>query len=424
MTASTKPRKTPTPGSHDGDKGDKDEKDVVAEIDRTRDEATDQRRREYDAYLRRLAKSGSRGQDGNEGGRLPPISPFLVIRNALPDLGARPTPPGFNFWSSPDIWVDSSDPFGNPVAGEPNVINARVLNLGSFQAVPVQVDFFWADPSLGLVPASMHHLGTEWVDIPSMTSAVVSCPTPWVPVVVNGGHECVIVQCSNWILDPITQPFNPVADRHVAQRNLHVLAATPGTKAVFDLRLNNAFPFSVTAAVDVSIRHLRLREKLEPAGVAAAAVSFLQQNECRPDALIERYPKGSLGHRIGRAASRRAERHPELVATDDFEVAGRFGSIEINATITEKAGRLQPSEGASFAADFSRHAAQNTLHRSAAKAMELLTTDLRPSSYATAAVVLVVPERLADDEILVVELAQRVGEIVLGGYTVVIAPST
>ena len=62
------------------------------------------------------------------------------------------------------------------------------------------------------------------------------------------GHECVIVQCSNWILDPITQPFNPVADRHVAQRNMHVLDASAG-KAVFNLRLTNAFPFAVTAAV-------------------------------------------------------------------------------------------------------------------------------------------------------------------------------
>ncbi len=421
MKASTKPRKSRTPDAAHGAKGDGD---IVEAVDRARDEATERRRREYDVYLRRLAKSGLRGQDGNEGGRLPPISPFLVIRNALTDLGARPTPPGFNFWSSPDIWVDSSDPFGNPVAGEPNVLKARVLNLGSFQAAPVQVDFYWADPSLGLVPASMHHVGTEWVDIPSLTSAVVACSTPWVPVLVNGGHECVIAQCSNWILDPITHPFNPVADRHVAQRNLHVLAAAPGTKAVFDLRLTNAFPFLVTAAVDVSIRHLRLRAELDPAAVAGAAASFLLREECRPAALIERYPKGSVGHRIGRSASRRAERHPDLLATEDFELLDGRGSVEINAVLTENAGRLQSSDGAAFAADFSRYAAQNTLHRSPIKALELLTTDLRPSSYATTAVALVVPEKLADDEILVVELAQRVGEIVLGGYTVVITPIT
>src|SRR5512145_1006257 len=77
-------------------------------------------------------------------------SPWLVIRHLASDTGQRPLPSGEVFWNSPDIWIESSDSLGNPVAGEPNFVHAIVRNFGMADAFPVKVDFFWADPSLGL----------------------------------------------------------------------------------------------------------------------------------------------------------------------------------------------------------------------------------------------------------------------------------
>src|SRR2546421_11043000 len=123
----------------------KDVRGLLEEYDKVRQEEVARRRREYEAWLK-----------DQKGGDQPPVTPFLLIRYSTTDLGARPIPPGVPFWSSPDIWVESSDPAGNPVAGEPNFLHARIFNLGAFQAAPVQVDFYWANPALGLGPANMN----------------------------------------------------------------------------------------------------------------------------------------------------------------------------------------------------------------------------------------------------------------------------
>lgn len=154
-----------------------------------------------------------------------PYSAWLVVPCNLADHGMRPLPATTPCYLSPFIGVLSPDPSGQPLTGSPNQIFARVFNLGAATSAPTRVEFYWADPSVGLGAADAHLVGTETVEIPPMSSEVVTCSTPWIPSYLNGGHECVFVSADNHVLDPLLLPFQPWADRHVGQRNLAVLPA-------------------------------------------------------------------------------------------------------------------------------------------------------------------------------------------------------
>ncbi len=205
-------------------------------------------------------------------------TPWLVIRYGSGDFGLRPIPGSVAHWKSPDIWVESSDPDGNAVAGEQNFVHARIFNLGMAKAMPVKVDYYWANPALGLGPANMNLIGTEWVEVRSQFSRDVKCSTPWVPVHVNNGHECLMVNCSNPILDPITAPFEPRVDRHVGQRNITVLQGQAGANLAFRLELNNIFPLAMKTTVFTRARHITVtktaREKLKPTDLVNGLAAF------------------------------------------------------------------------------------------------------------------------------------------------------
>lgn len=150
-------------------------------------------------------------------------SPWLVVPADYNDHGMRPL--GGPHWNSPFIRAISPDPSGKPKAGEENFLVVDVFNLGMATSAPTKVDFYWADPSVGLGPADFHHIGTEWVEVLPMSRKTVKCNTPWIPEYLNGGHECIMVNTDNSILDPIQSPFYPYADRHVGQKNMSVLPA-------------------------------------------------------------------------------------------------------------------------------------------------------------------------------------------------------
>jgi hypothetical protein len=186
-----------------------------------------------------------------EAGRKAPYSSWLVIPCNLSDYGARPLPSGTPYWSSPFIGVISPDPSGKPLAGAPNLMVARVFNLGAATAAPTRIDFYWADPSIGLGAADAHHIGVESVEVQPMSSRLVTCTTPWIPAYVNGGHECAFVICHNHVFDPVQQPFKPWADRHVGQKNLTVL---PAVQQMFML-----WAPSTLAGAGATLRVLALR---------------------------------------------------------------------------------------------------------------------------------------------------------------------
>ena len=165
--------------------------------------------------------------------------PFLFMRANPGDLGARPVVGPF--WESPDVLLLAGvEPAVAPrvppqlgqtaLGGKPNTVYAHVWNFGLAQAPNVVVEFYWCDPSLGIGPGGAHLIGATIVSLGARGSgrshAVVKCPTAWVPTFVNGGHECLVVRIWDETSDGIgTPPWDAALNRHIGQRNIHVIAA-------------------------------------------------------------------------------------------------------------------------------------------------------------------------------------------------------
>lgn len=171
--------------------------------------------------------------------------PFLFMRAFPGDFGGRPV--DGPFWESPDIFiVPSVDPsvapavpatFGDvALANQPNTLYAHVWNLGQAGAAEVIVEFYWCDPSLGVNLASTHLIAQTTISLGPKGSghahAVVKCPVAWTPTFLNGGHECLLVRVWDNTADlPGLPMLDARVNRHVGQRNIHVVA--PGGAAMF-----------------------------------------------------------------------------------------------------------------------------------------------------------------------------------------------
>jgi hypothetical protein len=146
----------------------------------------------------------------------------LVIRDGNP------------YWYlSPDIWVvpgnDPNGPIGSPIAGQPAYLWAHVSNTGDVDANGARVDFYWANPALQVLRSNATFVGSANVDVPAGGGQDALCLVPWTPIIVNGGHEC-LVAVVNHPADPLPDPppddFNPPLYRQVAQKNLTVFVAS------------------------------------------------------------------------------------------------------------------------------------------------------------------------------------------------------
>ena len=387
---------------------------LMEEADRTRGEAVKRREAEYGNQVAREQHGDRRD-----------ISAWLLVRYTPSDLGLRPIPAGQVFWDSPDIWIESSDPLGNPVAGEPNFVHARVFNLGAFMASPVKVDFYWANPALGLGPGNMVAIGTEFVAIPALTSVDVRCNTPWVPLMVNGGHECVMVNTSCWLIDPITAPFQPTLDRHVGQRNLHVVQAAPGHSISLSLQLTNVFPLAMPARIEARFEHLRIlpREKqgLAPRDLGGIAATFSQRASMPGSRLVRALQRSSPAHKDAQRAvvverrvtkEQRPEPFQELAETRGGTVASRLrddrGALQASRTGAH-AGRLLAALDA-FRGDVARDRP---------RAVTLQETVLEPNAFRMLDAEIVAPPNARSGDVVVVHITHEAGPVTAGGYTVV-----
>lgn len=141
---------------------------------------------------------------------------------------------GSPYWYlSPDIWVvPGNDPTGSPgspVAGQPAYVWTHVANLGTDDADNVSVQFWWADPSLQVTRSNAHLIGTSSANVPAGGGQDVLCLVPWVPVMVNAGHECLVavaVDPADPLPNPLPDAFDPPTYPQVAQKNLTVLPAS------------------------------------------------------------------------------------------------------------------------------------------------------------------------------------------------------
>ncbi|PHV28102.1 hypothetical protein CSQ93_11075 [Janthinobacterium sp. BJB426] len=141
-----------------------------------------------------------------------------------------------SWWDSADIWVvpgnDPNGPPGAPIAGTSNYLWGRVHNTGNSASNGVRVDFYWADPSGQIAVGAATQIGSAFADLPPGATQEVLCLVPWVPVIVNGGHECLLAVAHgpgdiNPLPDPLPNgfPFLPKQHEQIAQRNVTVVLA-------------------------------------------------------------------------------------------------------------------------------------------------------------------------------------------------------
>lgn len=154
------------------------------------------------------------------------MAAHLLIRDGTPQ-----------WWMSQDVWVvpgnDPNGPPGNPIAGKPAYLWALVANTGDSPADGTRVDFYWANPAMQIVVGAATFIGSAFADLAPGAQQEALCLVPWVPSIVNGGHECVLaVAHSPAEASPLPDPlptgfdFAPPAHDEIAQRNLSVLAAS------------------------------------------------------------------------------------------------------------------------------------------------------------------------------------------------------
>ena len=152
------------------------------------------------------------------------MSAHLIIEDGQP------------WWDSTDIWVvpgnDPNGPPGAPVAGTANYLWGRVHNTGDSASNGVRVDFYWADPSGQIAVGAATQIGSAFADLPPGATQEVLCLVPWVPVIVNGGHECLLaVAHGPGDINPLPDPmpsgflFQPTLHEQIAQRNVTVVLA-------------------------------------------------------------------------------------------------------------------------------------------------------------------------------------------------------
>jgi hypothetical protein len=217
---------------------------------------------------------------------------------------------GNPWWASPDIWVvpgdDPNGPIGSPVAGTPAYVWARVTNNGETAVSDATVRFYWANPSVGVDRTTANLIGTAFVALAGGQSDEVLCLTQWVPVFVNGGHECLVAEAFHPSLDPLpaTTDFNVPTDRHVAQLNVSVAMAL---RNQFHLAFEVHNPsrkdreFAITARQG-SLGELQLDwiHKIPnlPAERQATTLGFLREPCPNPDQIVAaRVPK--IGIKVG-----------------------------------------------------------------------------------------------------------------------------
>ncbi|HLI85153.1 MAG TPA: hypothetical protein VKV17_14625 [Bryobacteraceae bacterium] len=176
--------------------------------------------------------------NGKGNGNRQHYTPWLVIRYAAGDTGARPVPPGAAWWESPDVWTQqvNGGAINQPVAGQPSIVFTNISNLGREDANNVTLQYFWANPSIAINAGTANLIATQTVSIPANNVGQFQSPVNWVPVDVNNGHECLIVQANLPVLDPITDPFQPANDRHVGQKNEQLVLLQQGE--MFHFRLD------------------------------------------------------------------------------------------------------------------------------------------------------------------------------------------
>ncbi|MGV1005039.1 MAG: hypothetical protein ACOYEV_09795 [Candidatus Nanopelagicales bacterium] len=275
----------------------------------------------------------------------------LFIRTNPADDGTEPLPGGLAFWTSPDIVIVQP---GGAVGGEAvplevNQVRITVTNGGGMPAVDAYVEAFVADPMTVITPATAFALGGAFMTVQAYNTETIDFA--WTPTAADSGHRCVIARVSlivppDTYVDPTI--FDVVGDRHVAQRNIQVLAVAAGKSLSFRFAVQHA-P-GAKGAVRILARELTQkadgRELMKLAGcagglpaqrpLAGLGVRMISEREHRERAnqVTGRLPAGlvsPLGEAIGR---------PELKTQLEPASQPQFATVTFQVAEGEESGRL------------------------------------------------------------------------------------
>lgn len=185
-----------------------------------------------------------------------------------------------SWWNSPDIWVvPGNDPNGSPgqpIAGQAAYLWGRVHNNGSSPANSARVNFYWSNPATGVLRSNSTLIGTSFVDLDPGETQEVLCLTPWIPTIVNDGHECVVaevIHAADPLPNPLPDAFDPPAYEQIAQRNLSVLSMT---SAMMILPIQISAPAREKKSFEIAVH---FAEEIDPKSLHQLGIRKLKYSD-------------------------------------------------------------------------------------------------------------------------------------------------
>jgi len=165
---------------------------------------------------------------------------FLYIRTHPSDNGTEPLASGLQFWTSPDIILIQPDGTRNnkAISGQINQIEVVITNGGGIDVIDAYVEVFVADPSTAFTPDTAVSIGSSFISVSGNNTTTISFP--WVPT--STGHQCLLARvCLSMPPDCYLDGsiFNVANDRHLAQRNIHIIEQTKNKNFSFGFKLTN-----------------------------------------------------------------------------------------------------------------------------------------------------------------------------------------
>jgi hypothetical protein len=173
--------------------------------------------------------------------RIKTFFPYLFVRSAPGDMGARPLQAPMVSWESCDIHLmpvasrgfDFSKTVLQPVVGQMYKVFVHTWNLGRFAAYGARLRVWWVEPGFfnGTISDQYqpHYIGGAFFSLGDRDSTashrLIEVPQPWRVPATNLAHECLIaaVDCAT---DPWDGVMQSSTHRHVAQRNLSLITGS------------------------------------------------------------------------------------------------------------------------------------------------------------------------------------------------------
>lgn len=355
-----------------------------------------------------------RGNGKTTGGRDSKIEPvpqgtWLFVRYDDADGGARPVPSGDTFWESPDIWFDGGDALGNAIAGKPTPVHCRIWNIGTLRAFPTFVYFAFAAPWIGIDWSKPQLISREpsvanvppWILGPGL--AEVDCLKPWIPPA-GTTHACLLVMCTCGVSnDKPTQPWSAATDRHVAQHNVNIAAASVGESLTFELHLTNVTPAAAIVQIATQAAWVEAKTPRDALRYSSTAMRNAMAG-------LDRSP-GTQQMRLLASRTSRLFRQLEQVK-----------GVDVKPEALRDIVRLRDITGAGRA----RNGAIVIPTLNAVRGLNGYTpvdkpTELKPLQHRKAALEVKVPRPPGAARTLLVRIAQFENEYATGGYTIVVA---